>query len=132
MIISGGSSSSSSSNVGAICEHSQMIVLCCLTTTVGHCHSTKDSGCYNISSLASKFKAYCSSHRVQSPHLPSHWDVCIKPSQFSGGRGWQEETPPLLLLPSPSEIGEHNTYINALNVLTAFSPGMQEATMEGG
>lgn len=55
------------------------------------------------------------------PPSRSHWDVCVKPSQFSG-----VEVDRRRRLPSPSEIGEHNTYINALNVLTVCSPGMQE------
>lgn len=55
------------------------------------------------------------------PPSLSHWDVCVKPSQFSG-----VEVDRRRRLSSPSEIGEHNTYINALNVLTVCSPGMQE------
>lgn len=62
--------------------------------------------------------------RCALPSL-SHWDVCIKPSQFSG-----VEVDRRRRLPSPLEIGEHNTYINALNVLTVFSPGMQEGEGE--
>lgn len=58
--------------------------------------------------------------RCEPPSL-SHWDVCVKPSQFSG-----VEVDRRRRLSSPSEIGEHNTYINALNVLTVCSPGMQE------
>lgn len=55
------------------------------------------------------------------PEAPPYslWDVCIKPSQFSG-----VEVDRRRHRPSPQEIGEHNTYINALNVLTVLSPGM--------
>lgn len=72
--------------------------------------------------------SYCWNKMMQvrcAPPSLSHWDVCVKPSQFSG-----VEVDRRRRLPSPSEIGEHNTYINALNVLTVFSPGMQEGEGE--
>lgn len=63
-------------------------------------------------------------HRIQVGSkvlLSSHWDICIKPSQFSG-----VEVDRRRHCPSPWEISESNTYINALNVLTVFSSGMEK------